>query len=76
MKKEITDKEFKDLKIEIEKKMSELKKLQERYKEIVGNAEYALLLYRDKLPKFNNNGKMFILIRDYNQRVERTLIKL
>lgn len=25
---------------------------------IVGNCEYALLLYRDKLPKFNNNGKM------------------
>ena len=25
---------------------------------IVGNAEYALLFYRDKLPKFNNDGKM------------------
>jgi site-specific DNA-methyltransferase (adenine-specific) len=25
---------------------------------IVGNTEYALLFYRDKLPKFNNNGKM------------------
>jgi len=25
---------------------------------VVGNCEYALLLYRDKLPKFNNNGKM------------------
>lgn len=25
---------------------------------IVGNTEYAILLYRDKLPKFNNNGKM------------------
>lgn len=25
---------------------------------IVGNCEYGLLLYRDKLPKFNNNGKM------------------
>lgn len=25
---------------------------------IVGNTEYAVLLYRDKLPKFNNNGKM------------------
>lgn len=25
---------------------------------IVGNCEYALLFYRDKLPKFNNNGKM------------------
>lgn len=25
---------------------------------IVGAAEYAVVLYRDKLPKFNNNGKM------------------
>jgi len=25
---------------------------------VVGNCEYALLLYRDKLPKFNNKGKM------------------
>jgi len=25
---------------------------------VVGNCEYGLLLYRDKLPKFNNNGKM------------------
>lgn len=25
---------------------------------VVGNCEYALLLYRDKLPKFNNNKKM------------------
>jgi site-specific DNA-methyltransferase (adenine-specific) len=25
---------------------------------IVGNCEYAILLYRDKLPKFNNDGKM------------------
>lgn len=25
---------------------------------IVGATEYALVLYRDKLPKFNNNGKM------------------
>ena len=25
---------------------------------IVGNTEYALLLYRDKLPKFNNHGRM------------------
>ena len=25
---------------------------------VVGNCEYALLLYRDKLPKFNNHGKM------------------
>ena len=32
---------------------------------IVGNAEYALVLYRDKLPKFNNNGKMVFNIMDY-----------
>lgn len=25
---------------------------------VVGNTEYALLFYRNKLPKFNNNGKM------------------
>ena len=25
---------------------------------VVGNCEYAMLLYRDKLPKFNNKGKM------------------
>jgi site-specific DNA-methyltransferase (adenine-specific) len=25
---------------------------------VVGNCEYAILLYRDKLPKFNNDGKM------------------
>lgn len=25
---------------------------------IVGNCEYGVLFYRDKLPKFNNNGKM------------------
>ena len=25
---------------------------------VVGNCEYAVLLYRDKLPKFNNNGRM------------------
>ena len=25
---------------------------------VVGNCEYSVLLYRDKLPKFNNNGRM------------------
>ena len=25
---------------------------------VVGNCEYGLILYREKLPKFNNNGKM------------------
>jgi len=32
---------------------------------IVGNAEYALVFYRDKLPKFNNNGKMVFNIIDW-----------
>lgn len=32
---------------------------------IVGNAEYALVFYRDKLPKFNNNGKMIFNIMDW-----------
>jgi site-specific DNA-methyltransferase (adenine-specific) len=33
----------------------------------VGNAEYALLLYRDKLPKFRNNGKMVFNVMDWEQ---------
>ena len=32
---------------------------------IVGNCEYALLLYRDKLPKFNNEGKMVFNCMEY-----------
>jgi site-specific DNA-methyltransferase (adenine-specific) len=32
---------------------------------IVGNCIYAILLYRDKLPKFNNNGKMCFNCIDY-----------
>ena len=32
---------------------------------IVGNAEYGLVLYRDKLPKFNNNGKMVFNVIDW-----------
>jgi len=32
---------------------------------IVGNCEYALLFYRDKLPKFNNNGKMIFNCLDW-----------
>ena len=31
---------------------------------IVGNAEYGLVLYRDKLPKFRNNGKMVFNVFD------------
>ena len=34
---------------------------------IVGNAEYALIFYRDKLPKFNNNGKMIYNIMDWER---------
>lgn len=32
---------------------------------IVGNCEYGVLLYRDKLPKFNNNGRMIFNCIDY-----------
>jgi len=32
---------------------------------IVGNCEYAILLYRDKLPKFRNNGQMIFNCMDY-----------
>ena len=34
---------------------------------IVGNAEYGLVFYRDKLPKFNNNGKMVCNIIDWEK---------
>lgn len=34
---------------------------------VVGNCEYALLLYRDKLPKFNNNGKMIFNCMEYQR---------
>ena len=34
---------------------------------IVGNCEYAILLYRDKLPKFNNNGKMVFNCIDWDR---------
>jgi site-specific DNA-methyltransferase (adenine-specific) len=32
---------------------------------VVGNCEYALILFRDKLPKFNNNGKMVFNCMDW-----------
>lgn len=35
---------------------------------IVGNAEYGLLLYRDKLPKFNNGGKMIFNVMDWEDK--------
>lgn len=34
---------------------------------IVGNCEYAVLLYRNKLPKFNNDGKMVFNCMDYER---------
>ena len=34
---------------------------------VVGNCEYALLFYRDKLPKFNNNGKMVFNCFDWEK---------
>ena len=34
---------------------------------IVGNCEYGLLLYREKLPKFNNNGKMIFNCIDWER---------
>ena len=34
---------------------------------IVGNAEYGVLLYRDKLPKFNNNGQMVMNVMDWTR---------
>ncbi len=38
---------------------------------IVGNCEYGLLFYRDKLPKFNNKGKMVFNVFE----VEKEIIK-
>ena len=32
---------------------------------VVGNCEYAILLYRDRLPKFNNNGRMVFNCLDW-----------
>ena len=34
---------------------------------VVGNCEYGLILYRDKLPKFNNNGKMVFNCIDWEK---------
>jgi site-specific DNA-methyltransferase (adenine-specific) len=34
---------------------------------VVGNCEYGLILYRDKLPKFNNNGHMIFNCMDWNR---------
>jgi site-specific DNA-methyltransferase (adenine-specific) len=37
---------------------------------VVGNCEYAVILYRDKLPKFNNNGKMIYNCFDWVKDTE------
>lgn len=34
---------------------------------VVGNCEYALLFYRDKLPKFNNDGRMIFNCIDWGK---------
>ena len=34
---------------------------------VVGNAEYGLILYRDKLPKFRNEGKMVMNVMDWEK---------
>ena len=41
---------------------------------VVGNCEYAVLLYRQKLPKFNNNGKMVFNCMDYERDNQTTKI--
>ena len=41
---------------------------------VVGNAEYGLILYREKLPKFNNNGKMIFNIIDWERDTETVKI--
>lgn len=37
---------------------------------IVGNCEYGLLFYRERLPKFNNNGKMIFNCMDWERDSE------
>lgn len=39
---------------------------------IVGNCEYGILLYRDKLPKFNNKGKMVFNCIDWERDDSKT----
>lgn len=41
---------------------------------IVGNCEYAVLLYRNRLPKFNNNGRMIFNCMDYTRDNETAKI--
>jgi site-specific DNA-methyltransferase (adenine-specific) len=37
---------------------------------IVGNCEYAVLMYRERLPKFNNGGRMIFNCMDYQRDTE------
>jgi site-specific DNA-methyltransferase (adenine-specific) len=37
---------------------------------VVGNCEYGLIFYRNKLPKFNNNGKMIFNCMDWQRDTE------
>ncbi len=41
---------------------------------VVGNCEYALLFYRDKLPKFNNEGRMIFNCFNWEKDTETTHI--
>lgn len=43
---------------------------------IVGNAEYGLILYREKLPKFNNNGKMIYNVIDWDDEADESYRKI
>jgi site-specific DNA-methyltransferase (adenine-specific) len=36
---------------------------------VVGNCEYGLILYRDRLPKFNNNGQMIFNCFDWTREL-------
>lgn len=42
---------------------------------VVGNAEYGLLLYRNKLPKFRNNGKMIFNVIDWESDEKNDLFQ-
>lgn len=43
---------------------------------LCGATEYALVLYRDKLPKFNNNGKMIFNWFEWNKESKKDYPKL
>lgn len=42
---------------------------------IVGNAEYGLVLYREKLPKFRNDGKMVFNVMDWEDDPDTDLYR-